>query len=227
MAGVELCTLEQVKLQLGLVDDPSSDALISQLITGVSAQILNAICRLDLMPVTEYDEWQRGDGVGCKLYTKHYPITEVTSVSLFGSDLDEWDGVDVTSGWRFVSDPNPENQQYIELIGYYGYGCGCSYAYPWPVCPWPYSCTPNIHIVYSAGYDEPPPALSEAAIELVGFKRGLAIAQASDPTLSQVQMGDYTESYRGGILSAFESPDAALFPASISSVIEQYKRVVV
>lgn len=227
MAVEPLCTLQQVKIQLGITDS-SSDALINQLIPGVSQEILNAINRLDLLPSSEYTDQLCGNGK-CKLYLKHYPITEVLSVNLNDESVPQWDGYSDSSGWRFLLDPNPENQQFIELIGIALMGNQLPvymfYSWPYP-CSSPQCLIPNVTVHYKAGYDTAPPALSQAAIDFVAFKRSMAAIQAANPLLTARHIGDYSEDMGGGRGVIVDFMGISM-PASVAGAIEQYQRMVV
>jgi Phage gp6-like head-tail connector protein len=222
MATIELCTLAQVKLQLGILDN-SSDPLLEQLIDGVNAQILMEICRPDLMPNQSYTDWAYGEAK-LKLYLAHYPITAIDEITINGEVLPQWDesNPEVQGWWVNVDDPNPENIQFVELVGVAD-GRMCSYL-------WSYCCAcapnfPNIKVTYSAGYNSVPLALQQAAIEFVGFKHGLSQIQSVNPAIASRQMGDYSESLGSGRL--IMDMLSIGIPQTVQVVIDQYKRIVV
>lgn len=210
-----LCTRTQVKTYLGITDT-SADAVIDSLIPSASAQILVALNRLDLTPNDYYTDRICGNGK-TRIYLKHYPVSTVSEVKVNDEVVEEWDETSNGTGWRFIGDdPNPENQQFIELIG-------SVFTQPWSYC-WPYSIIPNIVVSYRAGYDDIPPSIVQAAVEFVAFKRSLSPIQAQDPTINSRQMGDYTESFGGKIVTDFMGIS---MPQTVKDVIEQYRRVTV
>ena len=219
----DLCTLAQVKTYLGITDT-TADAVITQLIPGVSQQLLAALDRQDLTPNATYTDRVCGHGQW-KLYLRHYPVTEITSVTVNDVALTAWDNTSTGTGYRFIgNDPNPENQQYIELISIAGFPAYSWYDYASaPYCFWPWSNVPNITIVYKAGYDTIPPAIVQAAIELVAFRRELSLVQVVDPNVTEVQMGDYREVTGGTVIQDFLKMQ---MPMTVASVIEQYRRIV-
>jgi hypothetical protein len=211
----DLCTRAQVKTYLGITDT-SADAVIDSLIPSASAQILAALNRLDLTPTDYYTDRICGNGK-TRIYLKHYPVSTVSSVTVNDEAIDEWDNTSSGTGWRFIDDdPNPENQQFIELIG-------SVFTQPFNYC-WPYSIIPNIVISYRAGYDDIPPSIVQAAVEFVAFKRSFSAIQVEDPNISSRQIGDYTESFGGKIVTDFMGLS---MPQSVKDVIEQYRRFTV
>jgi hypothetical protein len=217
----DLVTLAQVKTNLGITDT-ASDAVITSLIPGVSQQLLLAIDRQDLTPNADYIDRICGRGQW-KLYLKHYPVTEITSVTVNDEVIDEWDNTSTGTGWRFIGDdPNPENQQYIELISVPSYNAWPSSSGYYPYCYWPWSMTPNIVVEYSAGYDIIPPAIQQAAIDMIAFRRSMATILSADPIVTSVQMGDYSESLGGRTLDFM----GISMPQSVVDVIQQYRRIV-
>lgn len=209
-----LCTLDQVKNFLS-VSDNLSDSVITSLIPAVSQQLLNEMNRLDLMPETDYLDWMSGGRE--KLYLKHYPVVDVYSVTQFdGTVIPRFnDSIPTESGWRFVTDPNPENQQYVELVGLV---YGQTVCYCWPS---------KLIVNYRAGYAEVPPAINQAAIEWIAFKRSQAQVQSVNPIVGQVQIGDYSEGSSGASNAQVADYMGKEIPDSVCAVIDQYKRWVV
>lgn len=73
-----LCTLDEVKLYLG-IDKPASDELLTMLIDNASAFIENYTNRT--FAITEYTEVKDGTG-GAKMPVYYAPITELKSVKI-------------------------------------------------------------------------------------------------------------------------------------------------
>jgi hypothetical protein len=215
-----LCTRDDVKTFLGLSDD-LSDATIDLLIPGVTAQLLNAINRLDLMPAVDYTDYIAGPGAP-KLYLKHYPVNQIEEVTIGGEVISEFDpDAPEAGGWRFfANEPNPENRQFIELMGFiYGEPCCCCW-------PQPQTNLPNIVVTYNAGYPNVPAALNQAAIEWVAFKRNMSQVQSANPTTGAQQIGDYSEG-GGGIARVAIDYMGIEIPSGVIDVIDQYRRWVV
>lgn len=215
MSVPPLCTRDQVKNFLSISDD-LSNAVIDALIPAVSQQLLNAMNRLDLMPETDYTDYVSGGAL--KLFLKHYPIVDVYSIAtLSGDEIPRWNAsIPTDSGWRFLTDPNPENQQFIELVGLVYGQCVC---YCWPT----YS---NLIVNYRAGYATVPPAIQQAAIEWVAFKRSQAFVQSANPVIGNVQIGDYSEGSAGTAKIVVDYMGLEV-PQSVEAVIDQYQRWVV
>jgi hypothetical protein len=132
---LDLCLLSDVK---GWLNVPAAtvaeDALFSRLVTAVSADFLAAIARPDLAPEVTYTEVRAGNGK-CYLYTRHWPINSVTSVTVDGQTIPaSTDGV--VAGWWLEANLDPENRVKITLAGS-GYK---------------FSKNSSIVIVYKAGY---------------------------------------------------------------------------
>jgi hypothetical protein len=217
----QLCTTQDVKTQLQIAEGDSSwDVLINSLISTISYQILNAINRLDLIPSGDYTDYINLPLKQRKIFLKHYPINTITTVTLNGTDVPAWDVANPTvGGYRFIGDdPNPENQQFIEFIGY----CFDVYYYPlYCDC----MTSPNLIVAYNAGYNTVPDALRQACIDWVCFKRQMAQLQGANPVLAQQQIGDYSEGAgTGRVTIDFMGIDV---PASVALVLDQYMRWVV
>jgi hypothetical protein len=214
-----MVTLDAVKTYLGITDD-SQDALINGLIATVSYQFLNAINRLDFCFSADYTEQIRTCGKA-RVYLRHYPVNSVASVMLNGAALDPWD-VDNPSagGYRFdADDPNPENRQFIDLMGLY---TDWQTYYYWPP-PWAYSNFPDLVITYNGGYDFVPAAVQQAVIDWVAFRRNLSQLQGANPVLATEQIGDYSRGAGTGRVAVDYM--GIYVPESVQLVIDQYQRI--
>jgi len=83
-----LCTLAQLKLRLGIGSaDQTQDALLAQIITGVSAELAGAEGAGRPLEEAEIVEHFSVDGIYCEaIYTRAWPIVSVDEV------LETWDG---------------------------------------------------------------------------------------------------------------------------------------
>jgi len=230
----DLTTLAHVKEWLGITDT-SQDALLSRLISSASQDFLNEINRPDLVPEAEYVEhlfraqdfapsnaydsyrWNRGYR---QIFLKHYPVNSITTLTSNGDALtlesnpgDPQSG----SGYWFDSTLDPENRQSIFLLA----DSGVWYPGTWP--GWSY--LPDIVVTYEAGYDDVPPAIEQAVIELVAFKRGESQLQSQNQSGGAVTIGTYTE--HGGTVEMTLAALEANMPVSVQRVIDQYRRSVI
>jgi len=220
---ITLCTAAQVKAFLG-IDSETADTTIDSLILPVSQQLLNAICRQDLMPAQDFTDYFPTLPSCSKIYLKHYPVNAIEEVLIGGQEVLEWDDskpFDNPSGYRFYQDLNPENNQFFELVGVASCDC-CGWPITYCTC---FSNAPQMVVTYNAGYGNVPPALQQACVEWIAFKRNLAQVQAGNPGIGSVQIGDYSESAGSGRLAIDYM--GIQIPAGVMDVIEQYKRIVV
>jgi hypothetical protein len=227
----DLTTLAHVKEWLGITDT-SQDAMLSRLISSASQDFLNEINRPDLVPETEYTEhlfrpqdfacnprnvyyWNRGYQ---QIFLKHYPVNSVTTLTSNGEALtlvsdpgDPQSG----SGYWFDDTLEPENRQSVFLLA----DLGVWYPGGWP------AFLPDIVITYEAGYDDVPPAIEQAVIELVAFKRGESQLQSATQTGGAVTIGTYSE--QGGSIEMTLAALEASLPVSVQRVVDQYRRAVI
>ena len=212
-----LCTLANLKSYLGITST-SEDTELTRKIAAVSEEFLNEIRRPDFYPSADYTERICGNGK-CEIFLKHWPINSITSVTIDGDELEEWDpNDDESTGWWFdnkAAGVAPEDRQMLRLVGW--------------IFTHSRSSFPNIVIVYNAGYaetadstkDSLPVSVSQAVIEWIAFKRGLGQIQATDQASSSVTMGDYSEGGIAGDSVRYQELDK---PESVQCVIDQYRR---
>lgn len=217
----DLTTLANVKAWLNLTDT-SWDALITRLITATSADFLNEINRPDLMPATDYSERilrQNFSGAAClypdfwcsqSIWLRHYPVNSVASVTIDGAVVDAVNSL-VDRGWWFDSSLSPESRQRVNLIGW-------DLRYSWPYLS-------DVIVNYNGGYNTVPPAIEQAVIEWVAFKRGQSQLQQRDQSGTARTMGDYSETRSASELTV--AVIAADIPENVSRVIDQYRRPVI
>lgn len=138
MAASDLTTLANVKAWLS-VTDGKSDAILSRLISSVSAQILAYIGR-DAMYSHPRSEVRDGSGTNVFLLA-NWPVTQVVSVTIDGASIPPSlpvTGGDSTAGWILSpwDEFPPGSNQLVSLKGGLRFNQG----------------TKNINIVYIAGY---------------------------------------------------------------------------
>ena len=141
----DLTDLDTVKAWLG-VSGAGSDAMISSLISAVSAFVPNYLGRQLL--TASYAETYRGDGQR-SMVLRNFPITAVASVAFAGQTITAAaDPVALTSGILF-------DDRALTLVG-------CRFPIGLPVV-----------VSYTAGYAATPADIGQAAVELVGeaFRR--------------------------------------------------------
>ena len=149
----DLTDLATVKSWLGLTTT-GSDALVSSLITAVSAFIANYVGRQVL--TASYVETYRGNGQ-CELLLRNFPITAVASVAFAGQTITTpADPVALTSGILF-------DDRTLTLVG-------GRFPIGLPVV-----------VTYTAGYATAPADVAQATVELVGeaFRRRERIGLSS------------------------------------------------
>jgi hypothetical protein len=153
MAAGDLTDLDTAKAWLG-VTTTSTDALISGLITAVSAFIPAYLGRQIL--AAAYVETYRGNGQA-ELVLRNFPITAVASVAFAGQTVTAAaDPVQLTPGVLF-------DDRLLKLVGYR------------------LPLGAPVVVTYTAGYAATPPDLAQAAVELVGeaFRRRERIGLSS------------------------------------------------
>ena len=137
MAASDLTTLANVKAWLS-VTDGKSDAVLSRLISAVSAQVLTYIQR-DALYSSTRTETRDGSGTQ-QLLLRNWPVTGVTSVTIDGASvpvaLQSTNG-SYPSGWILSqwSGSPPGSNQTLSLRG-------------WTF----WQGTKNVSVVYTAGY---------------------------------------------------------------------------
>lgn len=224
-----LCTLDDVKDWLGIdPTDTSQDSKLSRLITATSADFLNRINRPGFTPNSSYAEmvevmnWQTESRLE-DIFLSNWPITAVSQVTINDIVLAEFDPAtpDVL-GWVFDETLPAEARQKITLRGLF-----------WPLFEtW---FTPRrsilrpapmrVQVTYSGGYDDIPEDVSQAIIEWIGFKKGMAELQGASQTNQSIYLG----AYRQDSMVANSSLKASTIdmPSSVAQVIAQYKRPVI
>lgn len=238
----DLTQLSDVKAWLGITDS-ASDALLTRLISVVSQKFLNKIRRTDLCPAADWtdrifserDYWWRGmyptavrDALHTaaqgrhEIFTKHYPINSITSVTSNGVALDlVTDPTDLTqNGYWFDTSRIGEDRQKISLIGYV-----------FPAFNNTWDILPNLVITYNAGYASTfsgtnciPQDIQQAVIEWVALERGMAQLQSANQAATGFKIGTYEQSLAISPLTI--AYNEAELPISIQSVIDHYSRPV-
>jgi len=230
--AIDLATLADVKEWLGITDS-SSDALLGRLITAASQDFVNEILRPDITPDDDYTErffrsqdfhsyCGHGAYYRCnqrQLFLKNYPVNSIALVTVNGTAIDLLSDPSTGSGYWFDPDAAPENRQSIYLLGE---SCGGFYT---GFADYPYSFVPNVVVEYNGGYEEVPPAISQAVIELVAFKRGESQLQGANQTGGAVTIGTYSE--QGGNVEMTLAALEANMPVGVQRVIDQYRRAVI
>jgi hypothetical protein len=153
MAAGDLTDLDQAKAWLG-VSGTGTDALISSLITSVSAFVVGYLGRQVLS--ASYVETYRGNGQA-EMLLRNFPITAVSSVAFAGRTMTTAaDPVALTSGFLF-------DDRALSLVG-------ARFPLGLPVV-----------VNYTAGYASVPADIAQATVELVGeaFRRRERIGVSS------------------------------------------------
>lgn len=160
----QLCALADVKAYRGITD-ANSDAILTTLITNVSA-LIETYCNRVFAQAT-YTETRNG-GCGPKLYLMNGPVTEVSSLSVNGQAVPP--APDAIS-YGFVWDASTV---YIRPGGYPGEF---------------YKGIQNVTVTYTAGYASVPPEVNQACVEWVAFKFAKrSRIDAKSETLGQQQV---------------------------------------
>lgn len=181
---MDLTDLDTVKAWLGLPSAPGAgDALITQLIGAVSAFIEDYLGRA--LASTAYVETYDGTGAS-SILLRQYPITAVQSVTFRGRTISIL--ADPASGRNGLT----FNGRRLTLVG-------DRFPKDAPVV-----------VSYTAGYATPPPAVAQAAVEIVGeaFRRRDRIGQSSKSLGGQetvsFQTGDMNVTAKA-MLSSYQS----------------------
>jgi hypothetical protein len=224
----DLCQLDDVKIWLGIsLADTSSDALLSRLISAVSADFLNEIGRPELAPAADYTEtiFRRPELLESggfdysrlarqEIFLRRYPVNSIASVTVNDNAITEVIDPTLDSGWWFDPTRQPEDRQKILLIGHW-----------YPIFNIPFAWMPNIVVVYNGGYADVPAAIVQAVIEWVAFRRGQGQLQQLDQSDGAQKIGDYEELSAASTLALRVL--AASLPDNVQRVIDQYRRVVI
>lgn len=141
----QLCALADVKAYKGITD-ANSDAVLTTLITNVSA-LIETYCNR-VFALAGYTETRNG-GTGQKMFLMNGPVVSVSSVTVNGSAIPP--APDAIS-YGFVWD---SSTVYIRPGGYPGEFC---------------KGIQNVTIAYTAGYASIPPEVNQACVEWVAFK---------------------------------------------------------
>jgi hypothetical protein len=225
----DLCALSDLKDWLQIdPSDTSQDVRLQRLITATSADFMNRINRPGFMPSASYTElvevmnWQTESRLE-DIFLSNWPITSVSAVTINDITLAAFDPTtpDVF-GWVFDATLPPEARQKITLRGLF-----------WPLFEtW---FTPRrsilrpapmrVNVTYVGGYSDPPADVSQAVIEWIGFKKGMAELQGASLTNQSIYLG----AYRQDSMVANSSLKASTIdmPASTAYVIAQYKRPII
>jgi hypothetical protein len=225
----DLCVLADVKDWLQIdSSDSSQDARLQRLITATSADFMNRINRPGLMPDSDYTElvevmnWQTESRLE-DVFLSNWPVNSVSCVTINDVDLPEFDpDTPDVLGWVFNDALPPEARQKITLRGLY-----------WPIFgSW---LTPRrsilrpapmrVNVTYTAGYDAAPADVTQAVIEWIAFKKGLAELQGADQTSQWIQMGQFQQNTM--IASSALKAASVDMPTSVAQVIMQYRLSVV
>ena len=137
----DLTTLASVKAYLG-ISGSADDALLSQLISACSGAVQSLLNRCIVSSAIEI--WRDGRG-GQAMTLPDYPVTEVFLLEIDGQAIPPSAGAGMP-GYRFTDTK-------IVLDGYrFTAGIG------------------NVHIDFTAGYDEVPADIAQAVNELVAMR---------------------------------------------------------
>ena len=148
MAVGDLTTLEAARAYLaGQVPVPTSDeALLAGIITAVSQLFLSEINR-ELLTADYVGTFSGNDGA--RVWLEHYPVVEVTKVTVDGVELAERPAVG-EAGWVLTDAASGK----LELVGGYTFAAGLA----------------NCQVEYSAGYGATAPAdVAQAVVDQVAY----------------------------------------------------------
>jgi len=208
--SITLCELDDLKGWLGLEDDNTEDDVLNRLIESTSADFLREIRRPDFAPTAEFTDRIPGSG-SSELFLRHYPIQEISSVFVNGTEIEEsFDGI-TAPGYFFDDQATPEDRQKIILVG----------------SVWARTCygIPNVVVEYDAGYpaDEIPPDVTQAVIEWIGWKRGYSqLQQQNQADVTWQQLGEYQSAFSAG--KATLQASAFSTPQSVGDVLAKYMK---
>lgn len=223
---MDLCQLADLKDWLQIdPGDTSQDSRLTRLIAATSADFLNRINRPGFAPSDSYSElvevsnW-RSESRLLDVFLTNYPVNDVTSVTINEVTLPAFDPAkpDVL-GWVFDPELPPEQRQKIILRGVLGFQ---SWFSPRHSIVRPDNL--RVLVEYDAGYDTAPADVTQAIIEWIAFKKGLAELQGADQTTQWVQMGQYQQNSM--IAGSTFKAQAMSMPQSVEDVINQYRRPV-
>lgn len=142
MAAGDLCTLEDVKAWLNLVDNDEEDALLERLISAESARCGQFMNRPSVL-AQDFVLTLSGNGQA-SIFLPHSPINSVSSVSIDGSAVSA--SVGRSAGFFF-------GRQSISLIGR-SFTRGAN----------------NVTVAFNSGFETAPADISQACIELVCYR---------------------------------------------------------
>lgn len=227
----DLTTLANVKAWLKITDT-SLDTLLTRLITATSADFLNEIRRPDLLPEVEYTErlFRREDfprpaqhdydfyhRAHQAMFLRHYPVNSITSVTVNGDAVNAATDPATDTGYWIDLTRSPEDRQKVFLLSDGGLW------YPGFNEPWVFM--PDIVIIYKGGYTTVPPAIEQAVIEWVSFRRGQSQLQQLDQSAGGERIGDYE--LVGQVIDNTMTAVEAEIPVNVQRVIDQYRRPVI
>jgi len=207
----DLAVLADVKLWLGIpTATTADDALLSKLITNVSADFLNQINRPSLVPSANYTETRNGNGTPT-LATKQWPINSVASLTIDGINVPASpDGVQ--PGYVYDQSGNPESWNSISLVGGGGgfivgtFGLQPSFG-GMSIFTQGFN---NVVITYNAGYATIPSEVNQAVIDWVAYRYR-----------QRQWIGQVSKHMNTGETVTFQN---VVMPATTKAVILQYRR---
>jgi hypothetical protein len=146
----DLTTLEVVRAWLAIpTNQTGSDTILSSLISAVSADFLRAIGRTDFL-TEDYVEVREGDG-GNRLVTRHWPITEISSLTVAGATVAAQVEPGV-AGYFTEAGLDPERLNEIYLQGS------------------TFTDAAQVIVSYSGGYEAAPDDVAQAVAEWVATR---------------------------------------------------------
>lgn len=211
-----LCSLASVKTYLG-ISGTTEDTNLTALISAASQGFMNQIKRPDFAPTADYTDFLCGNGRSW-IFLNHYPAISITSLTMNGTVIPQWDdSTPDTLGWFFDDTLPPENRLKLRLRG----NGAC-----FPLPRW--EDYRGIQVVYNAGYStdgDPaiPDDVAQAVREWVAYLRNASQIQAQNPATTSVALGDYTES-AGRVLSESLAYLESALPSTVLGVIENYTK---
>jgi Phage gp6-like head-tail connector protein len=203
----DLCELDDVKAWLNIAN-ANGDAVLSRLISAVSADFANCIGRSDFFPAIDYldvfdgpdPRWRRHweqfrTHYRRQLELNHRPINSIASVTVDGTDMPaSADGV--ADGYWYDPTEDPEFRVTLKLIGNAT------------------AIGPRSQIVvrYNAGYDEVPPDVVQAVIEWVAYRYR-----------SRDWIGQISKHMNQGETVQFQN---VTMPATTQAVVQKYQQAI-
>jgi hypothetical protein len=178
MNAIDLCVVADVNSWLGNSDPTTDSALIQQLITAFSQDVITETGRgTDLYSQTAASERYNGNGSD-RLMLRRYPIVSVASLTVNNQTVTQSpDGVQA----GFVVDTAGNANSLVLIGGSSGFtGSYTQVGFGGGICRFAFG-TQNIAVTYTAGYATVPYDLNQAAISIVGenYRRRKNIGQAS------------------------------------------------